>query len=113
MKLTNEKMYESASVMSGLEETGLLGYAIAKNRRKLLEELKEYDAKRSEIVSKYGISRGDGTFAIGDMAKFREELEPYATLESDVDVMTVPVEVFTSGGLTSQQMFALDWMVKE
>ena len=113
MKFTNEKMYESATVMERVEETGLLGYAIARNRRKLLDELPEYDKKRSEIVQKYGRDRGGGKVEIQDKAGFFNELEPYANLTVEVDVVTVPVEVFTSGNLTSQQMFVLDWMVAE
>lgn len=112
---TNEQMYESASVMSQVEETGMLGYAIAKNRRKLIDEVKEYDTKRTELLKKYGKDSGDGRFELSssDHFLFIEEITPFSSLTSEIDVVTVSLDVFTGGTLTSQQMFVLDWMVEE
>lgn len=114
MKMTNEQMFNSLVILSKLEETGMLGFAIARNRKKLTEECKEYAEKRDELLRKFGTDAGNGQFSLTNdkAADFHEELRPYAELEFDVAVMTVSPDVFCSGSLTSSQMFALDWMVE-
>ena len=54
MLLTNGKMLESLGVLANIEESGKLGYACARNRRKLLTECREFMDKRDELLRKYG-----------------------------------------------------------
>lgn len=115
MKLTNAQMYESLLVLNQVEEKGVLGFAIAQNRRKLSEEVKEYAQKRDELLAKYGTEEGEGRFRLGSDAipAFSQELRPYAEMTADVAVRQVSEEDFCSGSLTSSQMLVLEWMVKE
>ena len=115
MKLTNEQILNSLMILSKLDEKGMLGYAIAKNRKKLTEECKEYAEKRDELLKEFGTDVGNGQYQImpEKVSDYIEALKPYAELEVDVAVMTVSPDVFCSGSLTSSQMFALDWMVTE
>ena len=116
MKLTNAQMFDSIKVLyDAKDEKGLLGYAIAVNLRRLSTESLEYSRKRDELLAVYGEDAGGGKFNLKpDAVKaFREALRPYEEIETDVQVMQVEPEVFYSGGLTSAQMYALDWMVKE
>lgn len=116
MKFTNAQIYESVSVLhSARDEKGLLGYAIAVNLRKLTTEIGEYSRKRDELLAEYGIDVGGNKFNLTHeaAAAFRKALKPFDELETDVQVMQVAPEVFYSGGLTSAQMYALSWMVKE
>lgn len=115
MKLTNAQMYDSLLVLNQAEEKGVLGFAIAMNRRKLTEELKEYAVKRDELLAKYGTDEGGGKFRLPSevIPAFSAELRPYAEMTADVAVRKVSEEDFCSGSLTSSQMLALEWMVKE
>lgn len=115
MILTNAKAYESLVVLSQVEEKGMLGYAVMRNRQKLLAELQDYCRKRDELAAQYGTDIGNGQIRIDgeNAARFREELQPYSELTVDVHVMQVSPEIFYGGNLTSSQMFTLDWMVKE
>lgn len=117
MILSNGKMLESMNVLSRLEEKGMLGYAIAVNRKRIATDaqFQEYSMKRDELLMEYGTDIGNGQFQLMPerAARFYEALQPYTELTSDVPVMQVSPEVFCSGNLTSSQMFALDWMVKE
>lgn len=115
MKLTNAQMYDSLLVLNQAEETGVLGFAIAQNRRKLGEELEEYAQKRDELLREYGTDEGDGRFTITaeKVPAFSAALRPFAEMTADVAVRQVPEEIFCSGKLTSSQMVVLDWMVKE
>lgn len=115
MVLNNEKMLESVVVLSQAEEKGMLGYAIARNRQKLIPEIQEYSKKRDELLKEYGTDIGNGQFQLmpENAARFYEALQPYSELTADVPVMQVDPEVFCGGNLTSQQMYILSWMVTE
>lgn len=115
MKLTNAQMFDSLLVLNQVEEKGVLGFAIAQNRRKLSEELKEYAQKRDELLKEYGTDEGDGRFTITTekVPAFSAALRPFAEMTADVNVRQVSEEVFCSGSLTSSQMMVLDWMVQE
>ena len=115
MILSNAQMFDSLLVLNQVEEKGVLGFAIAQNRRKLAEEVKEYAAKRDELLREYGKDEGDGKFSLTAEAipAFSAALRPYAEMTADVAVRQVSVEDFCSGTLTSSQMYVLDWMVKE
>ena len=115
MILNNAQMLESVIVLSQAEEKGMLGYAIARNRQKLIPEIQEYSKKRDELLKEYGTDIGNGKFQLlpENAAKFYEALRPYSELTVDVPVMQVTLDVFCSGDLTSSAMETLNWMVKE
>lgn len=116
MKMTNAQMFDSIPVLQQAKnETGMLGYAIAVNLRRLSTELVEYSRKRDELLEEYGTDAGGGKFNLTQegAAAFYKALQPYSEIEADVAVMQVVPEVFYGGSLTSGQMYALSWMVKE
>lgn len=116
MILTNAQILESIPVLhQAKDETGLLGYAVAVNLRKLSTEVVEYSNMRDQLLAQYGTDAGGGKFNFTPdaAAAFQKALQPFAELETDVQVMQVAPEVFYGGGLTSAQMYALAWMVKE
>lgn len=115
MVLSNAQMLSSIEVLSQLEEKGMLGYAIARNRQKLLAELVDYANKRDELAKEYGKDKGNGQYQFDSESgpKFLEALKPYSDLTVDVAVMRVSPDVFCGGNLTSQQMYILSWMVEE
>lgn len=115
MILSNSQMFDSLLVLNQAEEKGVLGFAIAQNRRKLSEELREYATKRDELLKEYGTDEGGGQFRIAPdrVPAFSAALRPFAELTADVALRQVSVEEFCSGSLTSSQMYVLGWMVKE
>lgn len=115
MKFTNSVMFESIQTLSAVKETGKLGYACARNLRRLLDACREYMEVRDRLLKQYGIDQGGGqyTFEPEGARGFAAELQEYAAIEHEVDVMQVTEDVFCSGGLTTKEMFALAWMVKE
>lgn len=115
MILNNAQIFESVMVLAQVEEKGMLGYAIARNRQKLAPEIEEYAKKRDELIRAHGTDIGEGKFQIPpeNAARFYEALRPYNELTVDVPVMQVTLDVFCSGNLTSSMMETLNWMVKE
>lgn len=95
MKLSNNEMYRMLeSLVPLLEYSGIVGYVAARNYRKLQSELTEYNEKRAELFEKYGESE-NGTYSISieseNFRKFDEEITPYAMLESEIDLLTIPI----------------------
>lgn len=118
MILNNAQMFDSVQVLAqAKDETGLLGYALAVNLRKLsgTPELLEFSQQRTKLLAEHGTDAGGGKFNLTKeaAAAFNEALQPYAQIETEVAAMQVPPETFYSGNLTSGQMYALAWMVKE
>ena len=115
MKMTNKQMYDSVVVMAQAKEKGKLGYAIARNRRKLESEVVEYSQKRDEIIKKYGKQiEGTNRFELQTdaLTKINGELAEYNDITCEVDVMQVSLDELCSGNLDCEQMYVLDWMVK-
>lgn len=115
MIMTNAQAFDAVLMLSKLDEKGMLGYAIARNRRLLSAELQEYMSKRDELLVEFGNDIGNGQFQLQaeSAARFYEALRPYSELSVNVSVMQIVPEVFYSGNLTSNQMFALEWMVRD
>ena len=115
MKITYGEAFQSINVIGSAKESGRLGFALAKNARKLSEELVEYMAKREELLNHYGDNLGDGRFQLaGDaVGRFNEAISEYDEMEFEFEPTTVSEDVFCGGSLTSDQMYALMWMVDE
>lgn len=114
MIFTNKELFESVELLSKAEEKGMLGYAIARNLKKMLDEVQTYSAKRDELLKEFGTDAGNGSFTLTreKAAAFFEALRPFSELTVDVPVMQIDPETFYSGNLTSPMMFTLSWMVK-
>ena len=57
LKLTNEKIVDSISVLSELNNAKLpvkISYAISKNINKIEKELKIYNSEKYKLINKYG-----------------------------------------------------------
>lgn len=115
MELTNAQMWESIQVLSNARETGKLGYACARNLRKLMDGCHEYMQIRDKLLEKYGTDDGSGHYTFEDDKAnlLAKELMEYAVISHEIDVMQIDEDTFCSGNLNSKEMFTLSWMVKE
>lgn len=115
MRMTNAEGAQCLSIMMNIQEKGRLGFAIAKNMRKLNEELREYSEKRDELIMKYGEQQDGDQYKIPPekVNDFMNELREYDDMKFDFEPQTISEDDFCSGSLTSDQMYALYWMVSE
>ena len=115
MRMTNAEGAECLSIMMNISEKGKLGFAIAKNMRKLNDELREYFAKRDELIMKYGKKQDDNKYFIPteSVQKFLDDMKEYDEIKFEFDPQTISEEDFCAGNLTSDQMYALYWMIAE
>lgn len=113
--MTNLEGFNSLTVLRELHEERKLGFAIARNIRKLESEIADYIEKRDELIRKYGEENGPGQYVVKaeGIKDFLKELDEYGAMEFEFQPQLVDQETFCSGSLTSDQMYILDWMVKE
>lgn len=119
MKLTNKKMDEYFLALSKMSEkaTGRLGYAIARNLRKLSEELVEYQALKDKAINKYGEigENGIATIKVDPNSEafksFTEDMKEYMDIEHDVQIFMVSEEEVVNSPLNAKEMLAIDFMI--
>lgn len=113
MKMKNEEAFNALQTIASTKETGRLGYALAKTRRKMETELAEYINIRNGIIQKHAVVEGgEMRITAPAAAEANKELAEYAGLLCEFEPCRVDEETFTGGGLTSADMYVLDFMVE-
>ncbi len=98
------------------DSTGKLGYAIAKNKRKISAELTEYTDKKNEAIKTHGKDLGDGRIGVtsaDELIAVNNDLKDIGQEEITVDILTVDEKELEDSGLTAKQMEGLFWMINE
>lgn len=110
MKTTNGKAFEILTCLANTVETGRLGYALAKQRRYIETELTEFINVRNNAIMKNMV---DGVLSDVGAAQANKEIEEYVNMPCEFPVYEIDVDTMVSGGLRANEMFILDFMVKE
>lgn len=119
MKLTNIQMDNYINELNGIAEktSGKLAYGIARNMRKLSDELVEYNTLKNKMIAKYGDKREDGSafILIGSEGydKFLSEMEEVMNISHDVDIFLIPEEDVINSDLNGKEMLAIDFMIQK
>jgi hypothetical protein len=109
-------MDEYFTALSEVSEktNGKLAYGIARNLRKLSEELVEYQTLKNKAIIKHGERDENGNVAvlIGSEGydKFIEEMKEIMDISHDVDIFTVKEEEVINSSLNAKEMLAIDFM---
>ena len=88
MKYTNIQLQTYFDILNSVasKATGKLAYIIARNARKIFEELQEYTKIRNDKLYQYGEKKGDQLFLSADSPnyqKFITEMAEYDKIESE------------------------------
>lgn len=99
------------------ENTGVVGFALAKNYRLLNQELTEYYSFKQSLFQKYG-KENEGVLVIEKETKeyveYLKEISEYDNIEIDVDLMKVKEDDFKNSKLTGEEMIILmDYMLEQ
>lgn len=119
MKLTNQTMDEYLRALQAISDkvTGKFAYAVARNMRKLSNELIEYRTIKDDTIRKFGEDNGQGSFQImiGSDAfkKYFEEMKQYNDIEHDVQLMQIEQADLLNSSLNANEILSVDFMVKE
>lgn len=114
--LTNIEMDNRIKALTPLlEHADMVGYAAARNYRRLTDQNKEYQDQRDELVKQYG-EPCDGGYRIDQTmpgwSGFVDALVPYAEISHEVEVYQIPMRE-AAGLITGRQMIELEWMFTE
>lgn len=119
MELTNIEMSNYLSSLRSISDkiTGKLAYAVARNIRKISNELIEFDKVREEHIRKYGTKNDNGEYVIHKDTEafdsFVKDMEEYAMISHDVDIYMVDAEDVFKSNLTADEILKLDFMIRE
>lgn len=97
-----------------------IGYAAARNHRRLAECLTEYERFRNSLIEKYGEhEKGENGNELPSISlsstspnfkMFLSELAPYNEMEHEVELMELPYSEVI-GNLSGEEILAIDWML--
>ncbi len=119
MKLANNDMLLHLKSLKEIttKVNGKLAYAVAKNIRKLTEELYEFEMLKEKYIKEHGKPTENGYYSIDigseEYNGLLSYLYDYLDLESNVDIMTVSPETLFSSTLNADEILNLDFMIKD
>ena len=119
MKLTNVTMNTYLNSLNKVSNkvNGKLAYYIARNIRKIHNELIEFENIRNDYIRKYGTVNENGDYFISvnsnEYENFLNFISEYASIEHEVDITTVSEKDFFNSNLNANEILELDFMIKE
>lgn len=119
--MSNVDIYNTASMLleAFQEEMNLpvkVNFYLQKNMNSIVEMAKEIDKTRMDIIEKYGKldeESGNYTFEEDVIETVNQELADLFTLEQEVKINLIELDWFGSLELSSVQMSAIMFMIKE
>lgn len=118
-KMTNKQAYNCYTFLKNNSKNckGKLGYAVARNIRKLGDELTEYIQQLNNLVIKYGKKDQNGSQYVSvndpNYELILKEMKAFDELECNVEIMKVNQETLESSDLHADVMLGLmDFMVE-
>lgn len=105
----------SIALNSLMEEKGIVGLKLARNKRMIDDELKEYYEFKQELFKKYGEEK-EGNLVISKDSEnyplFLKEIEPLDNQEVNFDFRKITEDELAQSNLSARQMSLIwDWMV--
>lgn len=119
MTLTNIEMDEYLQALRQISTkvTGRFAYAVARNIRKISEELVEYQNLKDNAIKKYGEHDENGRFSIqrGTEAfeNFATEMKEYTDISHEVQIQMITQEDLGTSILNANEILMIDFMIKE
>lgn len=118
MKLTNGEMniYLNSLTDISVKVKGKLAYCVARNIRKISNELIEFERIKNDYICEHGHEE-NGRYIINintkEYADFLIFIKEYIEIEHDIDIMLVESEEIYKSDLTGDEILKLDFMIKE
>lgn len=111
--LTNIEMDNRlAALRPLLEHADMVGYAAARNYRRLTDQNKEYQEQKGELVKIHGEEYKGGYRIEPDMPgweDFIRDLTPYCMITHEVEIYRIPMRE-AAGLITGREIIDCGWM---
>lgn len=120
MKLTNQKIYDTAIALSSFSVDGKIpvriNFFLQKNIQILAAAAEEIEAARLKVAQDFGELNEDGTQFVVPPEKLleaRKELNDLFSLEQDLNIHIFKLDDFDGINLTYQQLSSIMFMIEE
>lgn len=119
--MTNVEIYNYANALMSVfnEEMTLpvkVNFYLQKNTNTMIEAGKEIEKARMDIIQRYGTPSEDGQsyeVPAENIEAVNKELEDLFSLEQEIKVNEISLEAFANVELTTAQVAAIAFMIKE
>ena len=119
MKLTNLEMFNYLNALNNISDKvyGKLGYAVARNLRKITNELIEFEDMRLKIFYKYATLNKDNEYELQPNTepyqKFINEINEIAMISHKVDIYKIEPDLVIESNLSAKELNDLIFMIKD
>lgn len=119
--MTNVEIYNYANALMSVfnEEMTLpvkVNFYLQKNTNTMIEAGKEIEKARMDIIQRYGAPSEDGQsyeVPAENIEAVNKELEDLFSLEQEIKINEISLEAFANVELTTAQVAAIAFMIKE
>lgn len=119
MKLTNLEMLNSLNALNQISDKvyGKLGYAVARNIRKLANELVEFEQIRYDTFYKYATLNENNEYELKANTpayqEFINEIHEIAMIVHKVDIYKIEPDIVIESELSAKEVNNLVFMIKD
>ena len=119
--MTNLEIYNYANALSSTFTEDLtlpvkVNFYLQKNMNTIMEAGRDIEKTRMEIVQRYGTATEDGAgieIPNDKIEEVNKELEDLFSLEQDIKIHEISLEAFANVELSSSQVAAIAFMIKD
>lgn len=124
MKLSNEKILTDIAKLREISQKQLpikASYAIAKNLKKIEDELEIYYKEREKLIDKYAEKDENGKVKVDesgfivfrDKEGWDKEIEELLAIENDIKIHTFPIDVLEGYNMSPAELMLIEYMIEE
>jgi hypothetical protein len=124
MKLSNEKILADIAKLREISKKVLpikASYAIAKNMKKIEDELEIYYKEREKLIDKYAEKDENGNVKIDetgfivfrDKESWDREIKELLAIENDIEIHKFPIDVLEGYNMSPVELMLIEYMIEE
>lgn len=124
MKLSNEKILTDITKLREISKKELpikASYAIAKNLKKIEDELEIYYKEREKLIDKYAEKDENGKIKVDnngfiifkDKEGWDKEIKELLAIENDIKIHTFSIDVLEGYNMSPAELMLIEYMIEE
>lgn len=124
MKLSNEKILADITKLREISKKELpikASYAIAKNLKKIEDELEIYYKEREKLIDKYAEKDENGKIKVDnngfiifkDKEGWDKEIKELLAIENDIKIRKFPIDVLEGYNMSPAELMLIEYMIED
>lgn len=117
--MTTLNIFEAEQLANDIKDMlkdckGITAYALNKNLRLIVDELKEFEDIKANLFKQYGEELENGNMRIKEeyLKEYLEEMSKFNDEKVEVNLRTLKEEEIIESGLNGEQMFKLNKIIE-